>query len=215
MTDQPEDLTGAYTPDLPIGCLLPASAPEPPPEALSGPQSAPQASDGDADRQDAHDGAEAAQAGSNWPCSCGGSWPISHLHADEHTLLDARTTPDNPATSSDGADKPLRKALIDAITGELHSPDGPSGVIPRIADAVLAVHDREHAALKRAHVALAAQAGRDQAAIGRVRAASDQLHRAALNADGVPLAAYDRGVDTAVRRIRTALDTPDQPKEQS
>jgi len=26
MTDQPEDLTGAFTPDPPIGCLLPGTA---------------------------------------------------------------------------------------------------------------------------------------------------------------------------------------------
>jgi hypothetical protein len=47
-----------------------------------------------------------------------------------------------------------------------------------------------------------------EAAIARVQAAADQLRRAVVNADGVPLTAYDRGVDTAVRRILAALDEP-------
>ena len=47
-----------------------------------------------------------------------------------------------------------------------------------------------------------------EAAIDRVRAAADQLRRAVLNIDGEPLSLYDRGVDTAVRRVRAALDEP-------
>jgi hypothetical protein len=46
-------------------------------------------------------------------------------------------------------------------------------IVDELTDAVLAVRDREHAALKRAHVALAAQAGRDQAALARVRELGD------------------------------------------
>jgi hypothetical protein len=50
-----------------------------------------------------------------------------------------------------------------------------------------------------------------QATLNRVRAATDQLHRAVLNIDGEPLSLYDRGVDTAVRRIREALDEAGVP----
>jgi hypothetical protein len=41
-------------------------------------------------------------------CSCGGRFPLQHLHADEHMPVEApaRTTPDNPATSSGTADNP-------------------------------------------------------------------------------------------------------------
>lgn len=54
--------------------------------------------------------------------------------------LPARTTPDNPAASGDAADNlALREQITVAVTGELTSDQGPFGVIPRIADAVLAV----------------------------------------------------------------------------
>ncbi|WP_405673183.1 hypothetical protein [Streptomyces sp. NBC_01530] len=73
MTDQPEpeDLTGAWTPDPPIGCLLPDVAPAAPPEATGGPQSAREASGGATERRDGHGGAEGAS---------GGSGPIPHFH---------------------------------------------------------------------------------------------------------------------------------------
>ena len=45
-----------------------------------------------------------------------------------------------------------------------------------------------------------------ESVIARVRAACDQLEHAVLTADGRLLTAYDRGVDTAICRIRTALE---------
>jgi len=50
-----------------------------------------------------------------------------------------------------------------------------------------------------------------ESAIARVRAACDQLERAVVTADGRLLTAYDRGVDTAICRIRTALDKQGSP----
>jgi hypothetical protein len=44
--------------------------------------------------------------------------------------------------------------------------------------------------------------------IKQVLSACDQLERAVVNADGRLLTAYDRGVDTAIRRVRNALDQP-------
>jgi hypothetical protein len=44
--------------------------------------------------------------------------------------------------------------------------------------------------------------------IKQVLNACDQLERAVHNADGRLLTAYDRGVDTAIRRVRNALDQP-------
>lgn len=43
-------------------------------------------------------------------CSCGGRFPTRHLHADVHEPVEqsARTTPNNPATSSDTADNSPR-----------------------------------------------------------------------------------------------------------
>lgn len=57
--------------------------------------------------------------------------------------------------------------------------------------------------------ALAQRQQMAEAALARARAACDQLERAVINADGRLLTAYDRGVDTAIRRIRNALDTPE------
>lgn len=51
-----------------------------------------------------------------------------------------------------------------------------------------------------------ARAERAEAAIERVRATCDRLDAAALNADGVPLTARERGMHTATTRIRAALD---------
>lgn len=59
-------------------------------------------------------------------------------------------------------------AAIDKVTG---------GTCPAdILDAVIAVADRERAALMRAHVALATQAGKDQAALARVRGVVADMH---------------------------------------
>jgi hypothetical protein len=181
-------------------------APEPPSEVRTTPD----------DPASSSDGAENC-------CVCGGGHVVYRNYREQpfcrrcancgcNQDVCVRTGINDPAVSGDTE---LQQQIAAAIEAAAERPrDQRVGIIGAVM-AVLAVRDREHAALKRAHVALAAQAGRDQAAIGRVRAASDQLHRAVLNADGVPLTAYDRGVDTAVRRIRTALDTPDQPKEQS
>jgi hypothetical protein len=53
-------------------------------------------------------------------CSCGGRFPVHHLHADKHEPVEstpARTTRDNPATSSDAVDKSLREQLAEALAG--------------------------------------------------------------------------------------------------
>lgn len=50
-----------------------------------------------------------------------------------------------------------------------------------------------------------------EAAIERVRAVLDRLDAAALNADGIPLTARERGMHTATTRIRAALD-PQEPQ---
>ena len=62
-TAQPEDLTGAWQPEPPIGCMLPGPAPNTPPEPADAPRSAVQAADGPAEPRHAHDGAQAAQGG--------------------------------------------------------------------------------------------------------------------------------------------------------
>lgn len=254
MTDQPtpesepEDLAGAYTPDPPIGCLLPASAPEPTSEALGGPQGASHASDGPAGRQDAHGGTEGAREDSEpdnpaaWALARHiADHPVSTVQAafrylnaplviELHEETTPRTTPDNAATSSDTTDNPLREQIGAAIVQG-------GGCVDLVAatDAVMAVRDREMermkllvaasespghavrmaanyadkaiengeradqlagqlAALKRAHVALATQAGRDQAALARVRVLAEEH----------PVSIPTNLVDTAL----------DQPQEQ-
>lgn len=81
------------------------------------------------------------------------------------------------------------------------------------ADAVLNVRDaeleqlrREHAALKRAHVALAEQAGRDQAAIARV-------HAYLIRLCDEPHPSHDHLCPDDVRR--TILNALDQPQEEA
>ena len=59
-----EDLTGAFTPDPPIGCLLPGVAPESPSEVLDGPESVRQAPGGELAGRGGDRGAEAASGGS-------------------------------------------------------------------------------------------------------------------------------------------------------
>lgn len=54
-----------------------------------------------------------------------------------------RTTVNNPSASGDTARDVLRDEIVKAVTEEMHSGEGPSGSIPRIADAILAVRDRE------------------------------------------------------------------------
>jgi hypothetical protein len=49
----------------------------------------------------------------------------------------ARTTPGNPVASSDTPNNSLREQLIAVVTAEVHSTDGPFGVIPRTVDAVM------------------------------------------------------------------------------
>ncbi|MFM9703633.1 hypothetical protein [Streptomyces galilaeus] len=50
--------------------------------------------------------------------------------------------------------------------------------------------------------------GTSETLLARARAACDQLERAVTNADGRLLTPYDRGVDTAIRRVRKVLDQP-------
>ncbi|MES9522428.1 hypothetical protein [Streptomyces capoamus] len=52
------------------------------------------------------------------------------------------------------------------------------------------------------------RAKRAEAALARVRAACDQLHRAAVLADGQPHTDRERGIVHAVTRVRAALDQP-------
>lgn len=66
-TAQPEDLTGAWQPEPPIGCMLPGAASDTPPEPAGAPRSAVQAADGPAGARHAHDRAQAAQGGSGFP----------------------------------------------------------------------------------------------------------------------------------------------------
>jgi hypothetical protein len=124
----------------------------------------------------------------------------SGSHADDQSgrwwAAPARTTPDNPAASNDAADNPLQQQIAAALqryAAEQGTPDAGVSVLEALGYHVMGVGY----SLERA-----------EAAIARVQAAADQLHRAVLNADGVPLTAYDRGVDTAIRRIRAALDEP-------
>jgi hypothetical protein len=174
-----------------------------------------------------------------------------------------RTTPDNPATSADGADNPLRvryEAVIDEGFRTFDADETDGYLIDHITDAVLACRNAELAALriwlateaahcrrnadaasveearqaldgmaagcelaarvidgmaagrglpvsggalKRAHVALAEQAGKDQAAVARARTLGD-----IWLSEGADAATREAG-----RRILAALDgseaTPD------
>lgn len=66
-------------------------------------------------------------------------------------------------------------------------------------------------ALKRAHVALAEQAGRDQGAIARARATCDRIGSIARAALGTPVSDYDRALHRAATLIRSVLDGPKEP----
>jgi hypothetical protein len=119
----------------------------------------------------------------------------------------------------EGANGPLRQQIAAALAG---CQGGTTwGAMADAVRAVIQPHlDRlaqaetelqQWVAAESADAAAGSYAGRAEeaeAAIARVRAAADQLHRAVHNADGKPLTAYDRGVDTAVRRVLSALDEP-------
>lgn len=90
-----------------------------------------------------------------------------------------------------------------ALAQSFPGPD--STRLDRMTDALIAVADQEHTALKRAHVALAEQAGKDQAAIARVHAVLISLCRE-------PHPSHGHLCPDDVRR--TILDALDQPQEQ-
>ncbi|MFD4596774.1 hypothetical protein ACFWPQ_01950 [Streptomyces sp. NPDC058464] len=77
---------------------------------------------------------------SAWPkqCSCGGRFPVRHLHADVHEPADepARTTPNNPAASAHAA---RSQALATAIGSTLHRHGHqlPEPVLHAVADTVI------------------------------------------------------------------------------
>lgn len=120
---------------------------------------------------------------------------------------------DNPATGSDTTDSAaLREQYaalaFNAVAPALKAHDHwlPLTVRQAVAAAVLAVRDRQFAALKRAHVALAAQAGRDQAAVDRVGSECDRIEAAVRANPQDP--DFDGAYLAAIGHIRAALQPP-------
>ncbi|MER5461635.1 hypothetical protein ABT010_13295 [Streptomyces sp. NPDC002668] len=121
--------------------------------------------------------------------------------------LEEPAEPDNPAAYALArhiADYPVStlqaafRYLNAPLTMELH--DGPD---------VPTVPNPEHAALKRAHIALAEQAGKDQAAIARVHAECERIEAAVrANPQGPD---FDGAYLAALRHIRVALEQPQDP----
>lgn len=175
MTEPDEDLTGYYAPDPPINCMLPAT-PEPP--------------------QDSREktirehtislhliGEQLSQIE---------SWFWQHL-ADVREA--ERTTANNPPTSGDAANNPLREQYAAIIRSECGSR------FEYVTAQLLAVHQRDTAQLR---------AERDMAltAATEARAVVDQV-RAALTGEFMagPKAVMVVRVDT----VREALKTKEAP----
>ncbi|MGA4864140.1 hypothetical protein ACPB9J_15985 [Streptomyces lavendulocolor] len=144
--------------------------------------------------------------------SCAQPEPASacaHCGDPDHTWDDCQAYMD--AVATDAAPAALRDQIAAAIRAcatfdfDTHVIGDPQ----RITDAVLQVRDTEMerlrgelGALKQAHVALAEQAGKDQAALDRVRAvAQNHLHDS------------DDGTDPCAAAILAALDQQEQAVE--
>jgi hypothetical protein len=154
------------------------------------------------------------------------------MPSEEHTSMNHQTRePDNPAAwalARHIADHPVStvqaafRYLNTPLTIELHD-DAPAGVAPATdrgalvelgAQAIWAQYSdaepsRNGLVMANPHAAAAAVlAVLPEPASDRVQAVCDQLHRAALLADGQPHTDRERGIVHAVGRIRAALDQP-------
>lgn len=138
-----------------------------------------------------------------------------------HLAGEARTTPDNPATSSDTADNPLREQYAGVIAELPYYERDDAGLI---ADAALAVRDREMEQLRARIVTLEHVAAgnkrhvqlivpdleRAAATVERVRSECDRLE-AAVHANPTS-PDFDGAYLAAIRHIRAALQ-PAAPLE--
>lgn len=124
--------------------------------------------------------------------------------------------PVHPYATLDPDDGPTTAAIIDA--GAIDDYPGRKLLDQMIDAELLALYDRVEqvqaakSALKRAHVALAEQAGRDQAANARVRALAEHLDMIASSAFGTPVSGVDRAIQSTANLIREALDEPREPR---
>lgn len=165
MIEPDEDLTGYYAPDPPINCMLPG-APEPPQDGLARLHAA------------AARAEEAVGLTDVEECRIAHSGRASGLREairiiGEQPPADAN----NPATSGDAANNPLKEQIYEAMkakyldnaidTGQL----SPRQQLESLAESALSVVERETAQLRAERDMALAAAGEARGQVARVRAA--------------------------------------------